>query len=276
LASSARTDDGRMALVEHIKELRRRLLISAAAFVVAVAVAYALWHPLYVFLRAPYCDAFPKVKGNDCSLFVSGIFEQFNVRMKVAFIGGAVASSPIWLYQLGAFITPALHKKERKYAGGFLVAALLLFAAGTTVAYVSLSHGIKILLHVAGPGVTNITGLRDYLSFATLMLVLFGIAFEFPVLVVFLNVVGLLSAERMRHWRRGMCFALFAAAAVLTPSTDPFTFIVLGVPLYLMYEICIVIARLRERGARKRAAVEALEEIPDDQPSDVDTTLSQI
>lgn len=274
MASSPRTNDGRMALVEHIRELRRRLLISAAAFVVAVGVAYALWHPLYVFLRAPYCSAFPSK--NDCSLYVSGIFEQFNVRMKVAFIGGAVASSPIWLYQLGAFITPALHKKERKYAGGFLVAALLLFAAGTSVAYLSLSHGIKILLHVAGPGVTNITGLRDYLSFATLMLVLFGIAFEFPVLVVFLNVVGLLSADRMRHWRRGMCFTLFAAAAILTPSTDPFTFIVLGVPLYLMYEACIIIARLRERAARKRAVAEGLEELPDDQPSEVDTSLSQI
>jgi sec-independent protein translocase protein TatC len=272
LASSARTDDGRMALVEHIKELRKRLLISAAAFLVTVGVAYALWHPLFIFLRAPYCDAFPDAK---CSLYVSGIFDQFNVRMKVAFIGGAVASSPIWLYQLGAFITPALHKKERKYAGGFLVAALLLFAAGTTVAYVSLSHGIKVLLHVAGPGVTNITGLRDYLSFATLMLVLFGFAFEFPVLVVFLNVVGLLSADRMRHWRRGMCFALFAAAAVLTPSTDPFTFILLGVPLYLMYEICILIARLRERGARKRATAAGLEEIPDDEASYVDTTPSQ-
>jgi sec-independent protein translocase protein TatC len=262
-----------MALVDHLHELRRRLLVSAAVFLVGVVAAYALWHPLFLVLRAPYCHAFPH---KPCSLYVTGIFDQFNVRMKVAFIGGAIASAPVWLYQLGAFITPALHKHERKYAGGFLAAALVLFVAGTGVAYLSLSHGIRLLLNVAGPGVTNITTLREYLSFVTLLLFLFGFAFEFPVVIVFLHVVGLLSSERMRHWRRGMCFALFAAAAILTPSTDPFTFLALGVPLYLMYEVCILIARLRERAGRKRALADPLHTLDDDLPSTVDTTPSPL
>ncbi|MFN2538314.1 MAG: twin-arginine translocase subunit TatC, partial [Mycobacteriales bacterium] len=117
-----------MPLVEHIRELRKRLVISAAVVLVGVGAAYALWEPLFHFLRQPYCDAFPSRKCPD--LYVTGPFDQFNTRMRIAFIGGIVGTAPVWLYQLGAFITPALHKKERKYAGGFLAGALALFAAG--------------------------------------------------------------------------------------------------------------------------------------------------
>ena len=262
-----------MPLVEHLKELRRRLTWSLLGFAVMVAVAYALWRPLYEFLRQPYCDA---VGTKGCSLVVLGVFEGFNVRMKVALIGGAVASSPLWLYQLGAFITPALHKNERRYAAAFLAASLTLFAAGASVAYLGLSHALSLLLHVAGPGVNQLTSLKEYLSFVTLLLLLFGIAFEFPVVIVFLHLVGVLSSGRMRAWRRGMAFALFAAAAVLTPSTDPFTFLTLGVPLYLMYEICIVIARVHERRVRNRAALDPDSTLDDDLPSSVDNTPSPL
>ena len=261
-----------MPLVEHIRELRKRLVISAAVVLVAVAVCFEMWEPLFHFLRRPYCQAFPKQK---CDLYVTGVFDQFNTRMRIAFIGGIVASSPVWLYQLGAFITPALHKKERRYAGGFLAGALVLFAAGVSVAYISVGHGLKILLHVAGPGVQNITTLKEYFSFLTLMLLLFGLAFEFPVLIVFLNMVGLLSYERMRRWRRAMAFVLFLSAAVLTPSTDPFTFLILGGALYVLWELCILIAWVRGRRSRRRPAPEGFD-VGDDETSYVDTTPSQL
>ena len=262
-----------MPLIEHLKELRRRLTWSLVTFGVMVGVAYALWNPLFHFLRQPYCDA---VAADRCSLVTLGVFDQFNVRMKVAFIGGAVASAPVWLYQLGAFITPALHKHERRYAAGFLAASLTLFAAGASVAYLGISHALSLLLHVAGPGVVTLTGLKEYLSFVTLLLVLFGVAFEFPVLIVFLHLVGLLPSDRMRSWRRGMAFTLFAAAAVLTPSTDPFTFLTLGVPLYLMYEACILFARVHERRQRRKAAMDPTSTLDDDLPSYVDNTPSSL
>jgi len=258
-----------MALVDHLRELRRRLTWSLVALAVGIVAAYALWEPIYALLRQPYCGV-ASVK--TCTLYAYGIFDQFHVRMRVAIIGGAVGSAPLWLYQLGAFITPALHRHERRYAVGFLLASLLLFDTGAGFAYLTLSHGLSLLLHVAGNGVTNLPSLQSYLSFVTLVLLLFGLAFEFPVLIVFLNVVGLLSASRMRAWRRGMVLALFGAAAVLTPSTDPFTFLALGLPLCVMYEGCILLARLRERSIRRRAANDPMSTLDDELPSALDAT----
>jgi len=271
--AAPRPADGRMPLVEHLRELRRRLSWAALAYAVAVAITYAFWSPVFDLLRHPYCGV---VGPGRCNLYSFGIFDQFQVRMRVAFIGGAVLSAPVWLYQLGAFITPALHRKERRYAAGFLLAALVFFALGAGFAYLTLSHGLSLLLHVAGSHIMILTSLKEYLSFVSLILLLFGLAFEFPVVIVFLNVVGVLSVARMRAWRRGMIVGLFFAAAVLTPSTDPFTFLALGVPLVVLYELCILLARLRERTARRRAALDPLHTLDDDLPSTVDNTPSQL
>jgi sec-independent protein translocase protein TatC len=264
-----RLPDGRMPLVEHIRELRRRLLVSVACIFVGVIACYVLWEPLFHFLREPYCHANPR---RSCDLIVTGVFDAFNTRMRIAFIGGIVATAPIWLYQLGAFITPALHKHEKRYAGGFLGGALVLFLAGVTLGFLSVGHGLKILLHVAGPGVQNLLTLDKYFSFLTLMLLLFGVAFEFPVVVVFLNLVGLLTFDRMMRWQRGMVFCLFLAAAVLTPSTDPFTFLFLGGALVVLWELCVAAAWVRSR--RRRKSPEEL--LDPDTPSYVDTTPSQL
>jgi len=263
-----------MSLVEHVQELRRRLTWALLAIVVGIAVTFLFWGPVFDVLRHPYCQTHPK---NGCSLYAFGIFDQFNTKMRVALIGGVVLSAPVWLYQLGAFITPGLHKHERRYAAGFLVGALVLFASGVTVAYYSLSFGLEVLLHAAGGHVQNLTSLKDYLSFVTLVLVLFGLAFEFPVVIIFLNVVGVLTADRLRRWRRGMYFVLFAAAAVLTPSTDPFNFVALAVPLCLLYEGCVVFARIHERIKRRRTTADAdLAGLTDDETSFVDPRPSRL
>jgi len=264
-----------MPLVEHLFELRNRLGKAVLAIAVGmVLIGVVFYQPVFDFLREPYCRT--PAAGKECALYVRDIFGQFQVRLKVSAIGGVVCTAPIWLYQLGAFITPALHRRERRYALAFLGSSLILFAAGVVCAYLTMDKGLQFLLTVGGDGLVSLPDLQSYLGFATLTLLAFGFSFLFPVVLMFLNVVGILPAWRMRKMWRGMIVGIAFFTAVITPSTDPFTFIVLGVPLYLMYEVCIVIARLRERGARKRAAVEALEEIPDDQPSDVDTTLSQI
>lgn len=262
-----------MPLVEHIRELRRRLTWSLLAVVVGIAVTFVYWEPVYRVLRQPYCDLKPP---QGCTLYAYGIFDQFNTKMRVALIGGTVLSSPVWLYQVGAFITPALHKRERRYAAGFLAGALALFVSGVVFAYYSLHYGLHVLLHAAGNHVTALPALKDYLSFVTLLLVVFGLAFEFPVVLLFLNLTGVLSADRLRSWRRAMYFCLFAAAAILTPSTDPFQFLLLGIPLCLLYELCVLVARVRERLRRKREARAGLTALDDDEPSSVDPTPSPL
>jgi sec-independent protein translocase protein TatC len=271
---SRRPADGRMALVEHLRELRNRLAISLLAIAIGVVVAWYLWQPIYDFLRAPYCDTSQSGKG--CNLYALGIFDQFKVKLRVAFIGGTILAAPIWLYELGAFITPALHKKERRYAAGFLITALLLFLAGATLAYLSISRGLQFFLTLGGSHISVILSIQAYLSFVTLMLLAFGIAFEFPVVILFLNVVGVLSSARMRAWRRGMIFGIFVASALITPTQDPFTFLAMAIPLCLLYEGCIIVARLRERSRRRREAADPLTALDPDTPSYVDPTPSYV
>jgi sec-independent protein translocase protein TatC len=261
-------DDGRMSLIEHLRELRNRLGISLLAVAAAVIVVFILWEPVFDLLRQPYCDT--KRGAEDCRLVSVGVFDQFKVRLRVAFLGGIVLAAPVWLYQLGAFITPALHRKERRYALGFLTASLTLFSAGAVFAYLTISRGLEFLLEIGGDDIDVLVSIQSYLSFVTLTLVAFGVAFEFPVVVLFLHLVGAFPVQRMKSWRRGMIVGIFAGAALITPSQDPFTFIALALPLVLLYEGCILIARLRERGMRRRLAADPLASLDDDTASPVD------
>jgi len=263
-----------MALAEHLRELRNRLGISILALGIGVVIAFIFWEPISEFLRRPYCSTGQGAK--NCNLFALGIFDQFLVRMKVSFIAGAVITSPIWLYQLGAFITPALHRREKKYAAAFLGASLVLFLVGCVFAYLTVSRGLDFLLSVGGGDVTTLLSIQSYLSFVTLMLLAFGVAFLFPVVVSFLNLTGILSTDRMRSSRRGMIFGIFVASALITPTQDPFTFLAMAVPLCVLYEGCILIARLRERSRRRREQADPLASLDPDTPSYVDPRPSSL
>ena len=263
-----------MALADHLRELRNRLGISILAFGIGAVVAFIFWRPIFDFLRQPYCSTGQGQK--NCNLFALGIFDQFLVRMKVSFIAGAVLSSPVWLYQLGAFITPALHRREKKYAAAFLGASLVLFAIGCAFAYFTISRGLNFLLSVGGGDVTTLLSIQSYLSFVTLMLLAFGVAFLFPVVVSFLNITGILSTDRMRSSRRGMIFGIFAFSAVITPSQDPFTFMAMAIPLCVLYEGCIVIGRLRDRTRRRAISTDPLAQLSDDEASYVDPSPSYV
>lgn len=280
-----RTPDGRMALIDHLRELRNRLGISLLALALCVIVAFFLREHVFDLIKRPYCQTevaqrASAVSGNQCELYAFGPFEQFAVSLRISFIAGVLASSPVWLYQLGAFITPALHRKEKRYAAAFLGAALVLFLTGTVFAYFTISRGLQFLLSVGGDGIVTLPSIQSYLSFVTLTLLAFGVAFLFPVIVLFLNFVGVFPSSVMRRWRRGMVVGIAVASAVLTPSQDPFTFMAMALPLYALYEGCILIGRLRERAARRRSAVEpgaqALELLGDDETSHVDDRPSEL
>lgn len=259
-----RPADGRMPLIEHLRELRNRLARSMLAITVGIVVAFVFWQPILAFLREPYCRSAGQ---NACELYAFGPLEAFAIKLKTSSIAGVVLTAPVWLYQFGAFITPALHRKERRYAASFLVASTVLFAVGCTVAYLTLDKGLSFLLNVGGDGVIVLPGLKSYLNFVTLTLIAFGIAFLFPVLLVFLNITGVLPVAKMRAWRRGMIVGIAVLSAVLTPSTDPYTFTFMAVPLYGLYEVCIVIARVRERASRRRRAADPVVQLEDDAPS---------
>lgn len=268
-----------MALIEHLRELRNRLGISLLALGACVIVALLLREQIFDLLKRPYCQTdiareAAARSGAQCELYAFGPFEQLAVSLRISFIAGVVVSAPVWLYQLGAFITPALHRKERRYAAAFLGASLLLFSVGVVFAYLTISRGLEFLLGFGGEGIVTLPSIQSYLSFVTLTLLGFGVAFLFPVIVVFLNIVGIFPAAKMRAWRRGMIVGIAVAAAVLTPSQDPFTFLAMALPLYALYEGCIVIARTRERALRRRRAVEPgaqeLERLGDDETSRLD------
>ena len=255
-----------MSLIDHLRELRTRLGWSFLAIGLAMVVAFVLWQPIFDFLKQPYCSTQAGADA-DCELASFSVFDQFKVRLRVSAIGGVLVAAPVWLYQIGAFITPALHRKEKRYAAGFLAASLVLFAIGTVFAYLTISQGLDFLLRIGGEGIDPITGVQSYLDFVVLCLLAFGIAFLFPVLVTFLNMMGLFPLAKMKAWRRGMIVGIFAASAIITPSQDPFTFVIMALPICLLYEGCIVIARLRERGARSRRAADPVASLDDDATS---------
>ncbi len=263
-----------MALAEHLRELRNRLGISLLGLFVGVVVAFVLWEPIYAFLSQPYCGT--KQGQDNCDLFAFGIFDQFLVRLKVSFIAGSVLTAPLWLYQLGAFITPALHRREKKYAAAFLAVSLVLFGIGCVFAYLTVSRGLDFLLSIGGGDVLTLLSIQSYLSFVTLMLLAFGIAFLFPVVVTFLNLTGILSTDRMRSSRRGVVFGIWATSALITPSQDPFTFMAMAIPLCVLYEGCILIGRVRDRTRRRTLAADPIAQLDDDATSVLDATPSYV
>jgi sec-independent protein translocase protein TatC len=264
-----------MSLADHLRELRTRLGWSFLAIVVAMVAAFFFWEPIFQFLKQPYCDTTAGAR-QDCNLASFSVFDQFKVRLRVSAIGGVLLAAPVWLYQVGAFITPALHRKERKYAAGFLSVSLVLFAVGTVFAYLTISQGLDFLLRIGGGDIVAITGVQAYLDFVVLCLVAFGLAFQFPVLVTFLNMLGMFPVDKMKAWRRGMYVAIFAAAAVITPSQDPFTFVIMAIPICLMYEACILIARLRGRTAQRRRQADPVLGLDDDETSPLEAGPSPL
>jgi sec-independent protein translocase protein TatC len=235
-----------MTLVEHIGELRRRLIIAVVALVIAATAAWVLYPNILTFLKEPYCQVYPK-----CPLFTNGPLVGLTLRIQVATYGGLFLSSPVILWEAWRFVTPGLRRNEKRYALAFVSSALTLFATGAVLAYYIFPHALKFLGSIGGPSLHQIYSPQNYIGLILALMVIFGITFEFPVVLVSLELVGVLKPAKLASWRRWAIVALTAFAAIITPSGDPFSMLALAIPLYVFYEVSIVIGKilLRRRPA---------------------------
>jgi sec-independent protein translocase protein TatC len=260
-----------MTLAEHLYELRRRVIISVVAILLATIAAYCVHSDLLRLITHPYCRLPTRYRldPNKCSLFVSGVLDPFRITLKISLYAGVLVSSPIWLYQIWRFITPGLYSHEKRYATAFVAASVALFAMGAAFAYLTLEKGLHFLLGFASGGLTSLLQFDNYLSFVVAMILIFAVSFELPLVVVMLNMVGVLSAARLRRWTRGVIFGIFVFAAVATPSQDPFTMSALAIPICLLYGVAVGIATVHDRRvARRGPSIYA--DLSDDELSSID------
>ena len=261
--------EGRMSLMDHLRELRNRLIKAILGLVLGAIVGWILFEPIWDFLKQPYTQIPPEhCLDGKCDLVVHGIFDGFFVRLKVSLMIGAVLSSPVWLYQIWAFVAPGLYNKERRYTYTFLAAAVPLFFLGAALAYVTMDKGLQIFIGLAPGDTTVLVGVQDYLGYAQAMLFIFGLTFELPLFVVMLNLVGVLSHERIRKSRRLLVFGVFVFAAVATPSQDPVTMLALALPTIVLFEFAELFAYLHDR--RRARDGDPYADLSDDEASPLD------
>ena len=246
-----------MPLTEHLRELRSRLFKSGIAIAIGMVVGWIYYSPIFEWISMPFTDVIEeaRAKGQDVTLALTGVADPFVLQIQVSAVAGLVFSSPIWLYQLWRFVTPGLHRNERRWALGFVAIATPLFAAGITLAYNVLPLGLEILLGFTPENVENIVSVDKYLSFFLRTILVFGIGFLAPLLIVLLNFAGVLSGKRLVSWWRWIIFTVFIFAAVATPTGDPINLALLAGPILLLVLIAVGISLANDkRRARKRKA----------------------
>jgi sec-independent protein translocase protein TatC len=261
--------EGRMPLFDHLRELRNRVVKAALALIAGMTVGFIFFDPVWRVIEHPLCSAV--IRGHTgCEnlginqLVLNGPLDAFYLRVKVAFIVGIILSSPVWLYQLWAFIAPGLYAREKRWGHLFLATAVPLFLLGNALAYLSLGRSMHYLLGLTPGGVSNLIQVDLYMSFVMTMLLAFGIALEVPLLIVMLNLAGILTHERFRKWRRVLIFGVFLIAAIANPSPDPVTMLILGGVCAALVEVAEFIVWRNDR-RRARLNPDPYADLADDQ-----------
>ncbi len=243
-----------MPLLGHLRELYVRILRSAIALVLATLVAFLFYRQLFLVVTEPFEVIRQEyaAKGANVTLTFRGVVDPFTYPLKVSLLFGIFLSSPVWLYQLWAFVTPGLHRHERRWAIGFLLAGVPLFLGGAVVAYFLLPKGFDFLVgfNPAPDRLPQLIGFGEYLSFVSRMLLLFGFSFLLPVFVVLLNLVGAVTARALLRAWRPVTLGAFVFAAVASPSGDPATMTLLAVPMLVLYFIAVGVASVIDKRRR--------------------------
>jgi sec-independent protein translocase protein TatC len=247
-AARATAGDEGMPLIEHLRELRSRIIKSLIAIAIGGVVAFFLYDAILDALTEPYCQALID-NGIDrpCSLAARDPLEGFGVRMKITGYGGLILALPVVLWQIWRFVTPGLYAHEKRYAIPFLFSSLVLFACGAGIAYWTIPKALDFLIGVGGEDIEPFFAPGKYISLITLMIVVFGAGFLFPVLLVFLELVGVITPRQLRRSRRYAVVGIVVVVAVATPSGDPISLLALSVPMWVFYELAILIGWLVTR-----------------------------
>jgi sec-independent protein translocase protein TatC len=236
--------EGRMTVVEHLTELRRRVIIISVTFLFAASLSYWFAPDIIRFFLHYYKDVTHNTKNH---FIFTGPLDAFLTRLKVATYAGLVLSFPVVLWELWRFITPGLHKREKRYAIPFILSSIVLFSFGGYLALLILPKALSWLLHAGGSQLTPLLTADRYLTLVALMIVAFGLAFEFPVVLMFLLLARIITTKSLRKRRRWAIVGIFAFAAIITPSQDPYSLFFMAIPMCLFYEGCIVLGRILKR-----------------------------
>jgi len=245
-----------MPLLDHVREFRDRLIRSSIAVLLGSIGGWVFYQEIIRLLTLPFCDlgsTTSPVNGKCGDLYVNGILGPFNLQVKIALLTGVIASAPVWIYQLWAFITPALHKKEKRVTVTFVLIATPLFMTGAFLAYLILPHAVKVLLGFTPDNLGNLVRFDEYLDFVLRLILIFGIAFVLPLFLVALNLLGALSGRAiLKPWRLAV-FLCFLFTATFTPTPDPVTMTLLAIPLCLLYFLsglfALLVDRRRDQGS---------------------------
>jgi sec-independent protein translocase protein TatC len=266
--------DGRMPLMDHLRELRNRVVKMALGLIAGMILGFVFFAPAWHVIERPLCSAV--IRGQTgCNtlgvnqLVLNGPLDSFYLRVKVAFIVGVIVSSPVWLYQIWAFVAPGLYAREKRWSYIFLGTAVPLFGIGVTLAYWSLGRSMHYLLGLTPGGVSNLIQVDPYMSFGITMMLAFGIAFEVPLLIIMLNLAGILTHQRFRKWRRVMIFGVFLVAGMANPSPDPLTMLILGGSCAALVEVAEFIVWSNDR-RRARLHPDPYEGLADDELSPIE------
>ncbi|MGW1886194.1 twin-arginine translocase subunit TatC [Streptomyces sp. NPDC001970] len=273
--------EGRMPLGEHLRELRNRLMKSVLAIVVVTIVAAFFQKEIFEFLMRPILESVGCVdgansmrNGRPCAeMTTQGLLSPFTIALKVALMTGVLAATPIWLYQLWGFVAPGLHTHEKRYALSFVAFGVPLFLGGAYLAYSILPQTAEIMLSFTPEGAQNLLPLDDYLDLITRMVIVFGAAFELPLLLILLNLTGVLSGRRMLGWWRGMIIGLTAFAAIATPGGEPISMLLLAGPLAVLYFFAVGFSFVNDARRRRKNTDAALS---DDEAADLDLTPESV
>lgn len=231
---------GEMTLVGHLNELRVRLIRSVLAIVVGAIIVYVFFDPIFTFLAGPYCDL-KADEGKECEFLTTTPLENFSVVLSLSGYGGLILALPVVLYQIGRFVLPGLYPHERKVLMPFFLASVVLLALGMVCGYLLMPKTLEVLTGFGDESFTELFSPKAYTSFFVKMLLAFGIAAELPLVLIFLQLVGVVSTRTLRKNRRIAIVAVAVLSAIITPTGDPFTLAVLAIPMYLFYEVSLLI-----------------------------------
>lgn len=259
-----------MPLAEHLRELRRRLVISIVAIAAGSVVGWIYYSQIFEIVARPIEQVVAEAaaEGRDVRLVMAGVADAFMLQVKIAAMTGLVLASPVWLYQLWAFVTPGLHPRERRWVYVLVAVSVPLFLAGVALAYTVMPKGLEVLLGFTPENVGNYLPVDRYLSFFLRMVLVFGVGFLTPLFIVGLNIVGVLSGKRLTAAWRYIIFAVFIFAAVATPTGDPVNMLLLATPILLLVAAAVVFCLLNDR-RRARKGEPAYEQWDDDEVSPI-------